>query len=59
MRPDRGAYRFFAGCFGRIRAEGTVLVEVYIAMGGVLCYNLLDKVALLCPNEEKKKVPEI
>ena len=48
-----GRIPFFAWCFGCIHGKGVVLVEVYIAKRGILCYNLLDKVALLCPDEEK------
>ena len=55
MRRILAAYRFFAWCFGYIRRGRVVLVEVHIAKGGILCYNLLDKVALLCPDEEKEK----
>ena len=50
-----GSMPVFSESFSKAAGRGTVLVEVHIALNSGLCYNLLDKVALLCFVAEKKE----
>ena len=53
---ERGEHAgIFSEYFSKAAGRGIVLVEVHIALNGGLCYNLLDKVALLCFVAEKKE----